>query len=206
MNARIVFILALACFALAFFPMPVPPASAQTASDHTGSVDEPRYTSDGQMMRPDNYREWIYLSSGLGMTYGLVQTTANAFGERFDNVFVTPQAYRHFLQTGTWPDKTMFVLEVRSSNSKGSINRGGHYQGDVVDLEVHVKDQARFPARWAFFGFDTSARLSKAQPASSSCQACHSTNGAVDQTFVQFYPTLITVARAKGTFKTANGK
>ena len=50
--------------------------------------DEPRYTSDGQLMRPDDYREWIYLSSGLGMTYGLVQSPANAASQRFDNVFV----------------------------------------------------------------------------------------------------------------------
>src|SRR2546422_8719068 len=67
--------------------------------------------------------EWIYLSSGLGMTYGVVETVVNAaVGDRFDNVFVTPQAYKAFLQTGTWPDKTMFILEVRSSTTKGSIN------------------------------------------------------------------------------------
>jgi hypothetical protein len=27
--------------------------------------DDLRFTGDGQLMRPDNYREWIYLSSGL---------------------------------------------------------------------------------------------------------------------------------------------
>jgi hypothetical protein len=31
-------------------------------------------------------------------------------------------------------------------------------------------------------------------------------NGAVDQTFVQFYPTLIPVAKAKGTFKASSEK
>jgi hypothetical protein len=157
-------------------------------------------------MRPDDYREWIYLSSGLGMTYGTVQTVANAFGERFDNVFVTPQAYRSFLQTGAWPDKTMFVLEIRSAASKGSINKGGHYQGDLVDLEIHVKDQARFPAKWAFFEFGPATRLAKALPAGSACQACHFPNGAVDQTFVQFYPTLLPIAIAKGTYKPSTPK
>src|SRR3954453_5008739 len=94
---------------------------------------EPQYTSDGQLIRPDNYREWIYLSSGLGMTYGVVGQVANAAtGGRFDNVFVTPEAYRAFLRSGSWPDKTMFVLEVRSASSKGSINKGGHYQEGVV--------------------------------------------------------------------------
>ena len=159
---------------------------------------DPRFTGDGQLMRPDDYREWVYLSSGLGMTYGAV----NAAGvERFDNVFVTPQAYKAFLQTGTWPDKTMFILEVRSSTTKGSINRGGHYQEGVVALEAHVKDEARFPNKWAFFDLGTSAPTARPLPANSRCQTCHAEHGAVDQTFVQFYPTLIPVAKARGTFK-----
>ena len=45
----------------------------------------------------------------------------------------------------------MFVLEVRSSASKGSINKGGHYQEELVDVEVHLKDQSRFATKWAFF-------------------------------------------------------
>lgn len=92
-----------------------------------GATDEPRYTNDGRLTRPDNYREWIYLSSGLAMTYGLAESSKTS-PEFFDNVFVTPQAYKAFLRTGTWPDKTIFALEVRDSASKGSINKGGHYQ------------------------------------------------------------------------------
>jgi hypothetical protein len=175
--------------------------SLNLASLRAQSTD-PRFTSDGQLMRPDNYREWIYLSSGLGMTYGVVQTAVNAaVGDRFDNVFVTPQAYQAFLKTGRWPDKTMFILEVRSSATKGSINRGGHYQEDVVGLEAHVKDEARFPNKWAFFDLGSSARAVKPLPMNSSCQTCHAQSGAVDETFVQFYPTLVPVAKAKGTFK-----
>ena len=64
-----------------------------------------------------------------------------------------------------------------------------------------MKDQARFPAKWAFFGFDASDKSAKPRPANSACQTCHSKNGAVDETFVQFYPTLIPVAKAKGTLK-----
>jgi hypothetical protein len=165
-------------------------------------TDEPRYTNDGQLMRPESYREWIYLSSGLGMTYGKV----DMFAERFDNVFVTPQAYKAFLQTGAWPDKTMFALEVRNSATKGSINKGGHFQEGVVALEIHLKDQARFPTKWAFFGFDASAKTAKPFPANSACQTCHAKGGAVDETFVQFYPTLIPVAKAKGTMKAEAGK
>ena len=164
--------------------------------------DEPQYTNDGQLKLPDNYREWVFLSSGLGMTYGFVDSATNsAVGDRFDNVFVTPQAYKAFLATGTWPDKTMFIMEVRMSASKGSINRGGRFQEGLVGLEAHVKDQSRFPAKWEFFGFGPTARTGKPQGPKSSCQTCHSANGAVDNTFVQFYPTLLLVAKAKGTLK-----
>jgi hypothetical protein len=95
----------------------------------------------------------------------------------------------------------MFILEVRSSSTNGSINRGGRYQGEVVGLEAHVKDEARFPNKWAFFNLGTSQRSARALPANSSCQTCHAKSGAVDDTFVQFYPTLIPIAKAKRTFK-----
>jgi hypothetical protein len=168
---------------------------------------DPRFTSDGQLLRPENYREWIFLSSGLGMTYGVAQTVVNTVtGDRFDNVFVTPQAYKAYLQTGTWPDKTMFILEVRSASTKGSINRGGHFQGDVVGVEAHVKDEARFPNRWAFFDLGPTATSAKPLPANSDCQTCHAKSGAVDNTFVQFYPTLVAIAKAKGTFKATDDR
>jgi hypothetical protein len=133
------------------------------------------------------------------MSYGPT-AAANRSTPLFDNVFVRPEAYRSFVETGKWPDKTMFVLELRRSSSEGSINKGGHFQGEVSAVEVEVKDESRFPDKWAFFGFNGSATTAK-QFARNACFACHSTNGAVDNTFVQFYPTLIEIAKAKGTFK-----
>jgi hypothetical protein len=65
---------------------------------------------------------------------------------------------------------------------------------------VEVKDD-RFPDKWAFFGFGESDTTSQAIPKTAGCQACHSKNGAVENTFVQFYPTLLPVAKAKGTLK-----
>lgn len=173
---------------------------------HAQQTEEPHYTGDGRLIRPDNYREWVYLSSGLGMTYGLAETVANSDSVRFDNVFVTPQAYRAFVQTGSWPDKTMLALEVRNSASKGSINRGGHYQEGLAGLEIHLKDQKRFPTGWAFFGFGSTDQSAKPFPATSACQTCHAKSGAVDETFVQFYPTLLPIANAKGTFKPETDK
>jgi Cytochrome P460 len=161
---------------------------------------DPDFTSDGQLKRPANYREWIYLSSGLGMTYNN-PPGAQPADPNFDNVFVEPSAYRKFLETGRWPDKTVFVLEVRKSVNKGSINTGGHYQGDVSAVEVSVKDVRRFADQWGYFGFGGSAKTAKQFGESAGCNACHSKNAAVEHTFVQFYPTLLEVAKAKGTLK-----
>lgn len=177
-----------------------------TLTAQPAGPDEPRYTNNGHLIRPDNYREWVYLSSGLGMTYGLAENVAGSSSQRFDNVFVTPQAYKAFLKTGAWPDKTMFALEVRYSATKGSINKGGHYQEGIAALEIHLKDQKRFPTRWAFFGFGDADQVAKPHPANSACQTCHAKSGAVDEPFVQFYPTLLPVAKAKGTLKPGTEK
>ena len=66
------------------------------------------------MLPVANYREWIYLSSGVDMSYSPQPPDMTMF----DNVFVNPEAYRSFVATGTWPDKTVMVLETREAKSK----------------------------------------------------------------------------------------
>lgn len=163
----------------------------------------PEYTSGGQLKLPQHYREWVYLSSGFDMSYNPAMQMGSH--HTFDNVFVNPESYRAFVKTGTWPDKTVLVLEVRGAQGKGSINQKGSYQGPVTGLEVHVKDAARFPGKWAFFGFD-SGDTAKMIPVSADCYSCHAAHGAVDTTFVQFYPTLLPIAKSKGTLTAAYQK
>jgi Cytochrome P460 len=165
------------------------------------TADGPQFTADGQLTLPKDYRQWIFLSSGLGMTYGPA-ASADPAHQQFNNVFVNPSSYRTFTETGHWPDKTMFVLEIRSAIEHGSINNAGHYQGAIQAIEAEVKDEARFPQKWAFFPFGAKEQAT-ALPATSACNTCHAQNGAVDNTFVQFYPTLLEVATAKGTLRTA---
>jgi hypothetical protein len=153
---------------------------------------DPEFNKDGEMVRPKNYREWIFLSSGVGMSY----TTGNL---PFTNVFVEPSAYRKFTETGRWPDKSIFALELRQPATEGSINKGGQYQTSFLRVEFAVKDTARFPDGWGYFGFEGSAATAKVFGASAGCNACHSKNAAVEHTFVQFYPTLLEIAKAKGT-------
>jgi len=166
-------------------------------SENTSSTQAPTYTGDGGLLFPANYREWVYLTSGVDMSYSPNATAMDH--SMFDNVFVNPDAYKAFLQTGTWPDKTMLVLEVRVAGSKASINKNGHYQTtELMGREVHVKDEPRFQGKWAFFGFDGDGP-GKQVPKEAACYSCHEQHAAVDTTFVQFYPTLIELAKTKGT-------
>jgi len=139
--------------------------------------------------------------------YGWLAADAQ-MGDRhmFDNVFVNPEAYKVFVETGTWPDKTMLVLEGRGAEGKGSINQKGNYQGvEIMGIEVHLKDEARFPGKWAFFAFDD-GKTAKMIPTSADCYSCHAAHAAVDTTFVQFYPTLLPIAKSKGTLSVSYQK
>jgi Cytochrome P460 len=159
----------------------------------------PQFTNDGKLVRPEGYRRWVYVSSGYGMSYS--QKASDSM-QMFTNVFVTPASYDYYLAHGTWPDKTMFVLELYGSTSQGSINKHGQYQSEFMGLDVEVKDEKRFPDKWAYFGFDAGEKAASATtPSKNDCWNCHEANAAVEHSFVQFYPELLKVAKEKGTIK-----
>jgi len=160
------------------------------------SAAAPVYDADGRLIPPSDYREWIFLSSGLDMSY---RARGGDDMHMFDNVFVKPEAYRAFQDTGTWPDQTVLVMEVRGARSKGSINKRGQFQTtEGMGMELHVKDTARFAGGWAFFAGDGNGPAAQI-PFQAECYSCHREHGAVDTTFVQFYPTLLPLAEKKGT-------
>ncbi len=164
------------------------------------SAAAPVYDADGRLIPPSDYREWIFLSSGLDMSY---RARGGDDMHMFDNVFVKPEAYRAFQDTGTWPDQTVLVMEVRGARSKGSINKRGQFQTtEGMGMELHVKDTARFAGGWAFFAGDGNGPAAQI-PFQAECYSCHREHGAVDTTFVQFYPTLLPLAEKKGTLSAA---
>lgn len=161
-------------------------------------ADGPQYVNGNNLVRPPNYREWVFLGAGLGMTYD--QSAAANASPTFTNVFVNPSAYKGFMSTGRWPNGSVFVLEFRGSQADSPPNKGGRFQTQLFGVEAEVKD-SRFPDGWAFYNFGkggTSAPPLAGQDVAS-CVECHTKQTAVERTFVQFYPTLLEVARAKGT-------
>ncbi len=76
----------------------------QVRSVRASSSGAPAYAQNGDMLPPAHYREWIYLTSGMDMSYSPKAMDMGGMS-MFDNVFVNPDAYRSFLSTGTWPDR-----------------------------------------------------------------------------------------------------
>ena len=160
-----------------------------------GAASGQEYTKEGELTLPD-YRKWIYLGSGIGMTY----EGTEAKEPPFTNVFAEPRAYDAFMKNGEWPDKTVLIAEMRASGSAVSINKAGRVQLEkIVDIEGEVKDASK--GGWAFYGFGNGTRKGKLFAKSVPCYSCHEQHAAVDNTFVQFYPTLIETAKKHGTYK-----
>ncbi len=101
----------------------IPALSLCAAIAASGAVAAPVYTAGGDLGPPSDYREWVFMSAGLDMSYS--ESAAATAQSVFDNVFVDPAAWAGFKKTGHWPDKATFVLEIRRAESHGSINKKG---------------------------------------------------------------------------------
>jgi cytochrome P460 len=158
---------------------------------------EPRYADGNQLLRPEGYRKWMFAGSSLGMGYTEGQAPRAA---TFHNIYIQPEAFRQYEAKGTFPDKTILVMEVIAPGTNASINRQGQFEDRFIGIETAVKDENRFPDKWAYFNFigtDGGALAqSKAFP-KQACWKCHNEHGAVDNVFVQFYPVLREARAAK---------
>jgi Cytochrome P460 len=155
----------------------------------------PQYNQKGQLLRPADYREWMFLSAGYGMNY----SPGPDGHELFTNVFVQRWAYDAFAKSGKWPEQTMFVIDERDAGSRSSINQKGHYQTDLVGLAVEVKDAKHNADQWTYYTFPAEGQTADPMPRTT-CWSCHDAHAAVEHTFVQFYPTLKAIANQYNTY------
>jgi hypothetical protein len=159
-----------------------------------------QYTKDGEFMLPRDYRHWDFLSSSVSMSYPEEGPGGHAM---FGNLFVPPSARAQFEKTGIWPDKTVLLMELRGVGGNDPfLNKDAQFQTGVMAFEAHVKDSAR--GGWAFYLIPKDAASGKALQKTAKCFSCHLDHGAVDTTFVQYYPTLIAAAKKHGTYRDTN--
>lgn len=158
---------------------------------------EPQYSADNRLLRPTGYREWIFVGSSLGMGY---REGGGDQNPAFHNVYIQPEAYRTYAATGKFPDKTMMVMELVTGGADVSINKRGKFEDRFLGIETAVKDESRFPEKWAYFNFigEGGAELAQAKPiAKEACWSCHNAHAEVDNVFVQFYPVLKAARKRK---------
>jgi hypothetical protein len=153
---------------------------------------KPEFNEQGQLIRPEGYREWVYV--GTPITPNDMNPPAASFPD-FHNVYIHPADYHHLQQTGQFPDGTVLIKELVSVGSKQAVSGNGYFMGDFIGLEATIKDSKRFadqPGNWAYFSFGHEYPLSDVADAfpAASCNSCHEATAAQDFVFTQYYPVL----------------
>lgn len=175
---------------------PAPEASAQSKQVQSAKTETPAavFEDKDTLLRPEGYREWVFVGSSTGLNYmpNPAPASANA-DEDIKHVYINPSSYREFIKTGKFPEGTVMVLEIAEAARKNEAGLQGSFASKFIALEASVKDSKRFPGGWAYFGFtDREGRpLAKAKPfPDSACLSCHQQKAATDRVFTQFYPML----------------
>ncbi|MBM3840890.1 MAG: cytochrome P460 [Verrucomicrobia bacterium] len=153
----------------------------------------PVFQGADTLLRPKNYREWVFVGSSIGLEYSPEADKQKSGKSEYKNVYINPAAYRQFAKTGRFPEGTILVLETASSETKNEPGLQGSFQKEFIGLSAAVKDRKRFKEGWAYFRFSEGAGKLKpsAKPAEkSACYDCHRDKGATDHVFTQFYPVL----------------
>lgn len=154
--------------------------------------EQPRFTADGQLQRPTGWEAWVMVGTSTGLSYNpQVNAQPGAGPGMFHNVYLQPWAYRHFKQTGTFPEGAMLVLTFFAPVRDAAPARAGYYPADPMPtVEVHVKRKGLHESGWGFFGFGADAKAAGMIPGSASCYSCHAKEAQTDHVFTQFYPAL----------------
>jgi len=151
----------------------------------------PQYDKDGALIRPKDFYTWTFVGSSIGLSYS---KGSDPYGPgMFHNVYTQPEAYREFLKTGKFPEKTIFIIDLHDSKQEVSIAKHGYTEGESMGMDVSVKDHSHFPEGWAYFTFEINNgkfdEKAKAH-AKEDCFSCHAAHAAADNVFTQYYPVL----------------
>jgi len=168
---------------------------------------EEYYTiNDGVLERPSGFREWVYV--GTPVTPNDLNDGKAAFPEHH-NVYIDPESWAHWKETGEFRDGTILMKELVSVGSKAAVSGNGYFQGDFIGLEATIKSKTHFPdepGNWAYYSFSTpehTTLTTEAEPfPAASCNGCHAGAAADDWVFTQYYPVL---RAAKGAGEAGTG-
>ena len=161
----------------------------------TSTSSRPRYTPEGLLEVPTGFRSWVFVGADLSPVY---KGEGPATSDSFHNVYINPESYKAFLETGQFPDPTMLVMEVFKAVEQppGGIVEHGKFEKQRVAFEVAVKD-SEHPHEgvpWSYYSFPLDEKSKPFKPAEANakktCYDCHLQHASKDNVWVQFYPAL----------------
>ena len=153
------------------------------------------FNAGGELVHPQGYRDWPLI--GTPLTPNDMNDGQAPFPE-FHNVYIHPEAWAIYKDTGEFPDGTLIMKELISVGDKAAASGAGYFMGDFLGLEATVKDSTRFPDEpggWAYFSFTNADhslpyKTNSAPFPTASCAACHEAAAEQDMVFTQYYPVI----------------
>lgn len=166
------------------------------ANAASGSDWGPKWAANGDLILPVGYREWVFVGSPL--TPNALNGGKAGFPE-YHNVYIQPQAYKIYNETGKFPEGTIMLKELQltqpgenEDGSRSEVSGRGYFPAGFNGIDISVKDTKRFSKtqNWGFFNFGHHAPPYKATAAAApvaNCAQCHIDNATKDMVFTKFY-------------------
>ena len=178
-------------------------AAPATEDVHTVEYYTPQFTEDRQLVLPRaaQWREWPQV--GTPVTPNALNGGAAPFPE-FHSVYIDPESWEHWRNTGDFRDGTVLAKELvsvydvnaASDGSTEQVSGRGYFMGQFAGFEIAYKSAVHFPeapGNWAYYSFGHHAPpyapAAEEMPLES-CSSCHEASAAQDFVFTQFYPVL----------------
>ena len=216
MRFRVQFIcLGTIVFGLAAYALIAADPAADKQAATLQGMALPEYDKDGNLLRPTGFEKWVVVGTSIGLGYSDGDKPDPANPGTFHNVYLQPQAFDHYVETGKFPEQTVFIVTNNRSQpaqTKGPVSRTGFVAAPTSGLEIAIKDSKKYPEGWAYFMFVD--KLGKPNPQGRTaeraferkdCFDCHAEHAADDNVFTQFY-SVLTDAREKRLAKVAPAK
>ncbi len=154
---------------------------------------EANFNADGEMIRPARWREWIFVGSPLTPND---QNGGEAAFPEFHSVYIDPESWAHWKETGTFREGTMLAKELTLVGTTAATSGIGFFNGDLQGFEIAHKDSSKYSegtGGWAYYTFGHKPEpyddSTAAQPAAA-CAVCHTAAAGDDMVFTQYYPIL----------------
>jgi hypothetical protein len=160
------------------------------------------FNDKGEAALPKGYRSWVHAYTAWEpITTTILDGTVTKTPE-FHNVYVEPNTYRIFMETGNWPEGSLMVKEF-SFTSTDEKNCDGPpayvcnawfgkviFQHGYIGVAVMLKDSKRYPDEpggWAYFSYGHQppphAPFSPVRERAQ-CAQCHIDHAGPDQDYV----------------------